>query len=206
MRCSADRETDAWRLTLCLSVPAKLDGIASLKAWPITVSAGNAADTMGLASTTEVPVGSCALASVTGLIAFEATAAAADQQARFVLNLPLEGLPEGRDAAVMRTVISNQDGFLRYLALLLADLGEDPFAVGIEGGKSDWNQFEVAGGHGDLAILEHLVRALAREPERLRAIQGIVDGLREGDEIAAVIPPEFLSLWRSFERALGEKS
>jgi hypothetical protein len=205
VRCASDTEDDAWRLALTSKNPLKLDGIADLRAWPITLSAVHATDVTSLANGGVAEIGACALASVTGLVAFEATASAAKQSIRFVLNLPLENLPEGRDAAVMRTIISNQEGFLRYLALLLADLGEDPFAVGIEGGGGDWGQMAAGSGLGDLALLEHLIRALSREPERLRDIRRVIARLQEGEEADQVIPPEFLALWSSFERALGDE-
>ena len=206
VRCTAAEEADSWRLTLISKSPVDLDGIAELKVWPITVSASQASDATGLASGAEIQVGPCALASVTGFVAFEATAQAAAQRTRFVLNLPIEGLPDGRDAAVMRTIVSNQDGFLRYLALLLADIDEDSLLPGLKDGKIDWSKFCSTHGGGDLAILEHLVRALAREPDRLHSIRRIVEQLRENEDSAAVIPAEFLSLWSSFEHVLGDKS
>ena len=206
VRCTAAEEADSWRLALFSKKHVKLDGIADLKVWPITVSASHATDANGLASGSEIQIGPCALASVTGFVAFEVTAAAANQKTRFVLNLPIEGLPEGRDAAVMKTIVSNQDGFLRYLALLLADLDEDSFLPGIDDATSSWGNFGSTNGGGDLAILEPLVRALAREPERLRDIRRVVDQLQKGEDSAAVIPPEFLALWSSFERALGDES
>ena len=206
VRCTAEDESDAWRLTLCSKNPISLDGIAELKVWPITVSASNGTNATGLSLGHEIQMGPCALASVTGFVAFEATAAAMKQQTRFVLNLSLEGLPEDRDAAVMRTIVSNQDGFLRYLALLLADLGEDSVLPGLDGGKFNWSKLGGKGGNGDMAILEHLVRALAREPDRLRDVERVVKQLKEGKGSGAVIPKEFLSLWSSFERVLGDKS
>jgi hypothetical protein len=205
VRCASAAEDGAWRLLLVSKEPVKLDGIADLKAWPITLSDVHAADVTGLDSGGQEELGGCALASITGLIAFEAVAAAAKKSIRFVLNLPLEGLPQGRDAAVMRTIISNQEGFLRYLALLLADLGEDPFAMGIEGEEASWGSFATGEGVEDLALLEHLVRALSREPERLRQIRRVVKRLNESEEAGDVIPPAFLALWSSFERALGDE-
>jgi hypothetical protein len=204
VRCVADTEGDVWRLVLASKKRVKLLGISSLTAWPITLNASHAATVSGLAAKTEIPLGPCSLVSITGLIAFEATAAAAKQRLRFVLNLPLEGLPDGRDAAVMRSIISNQDGFLRYLALLLAGLGEDPFATGMEGGKGAWAHFNSSNGLGEMALLENLVRALAHEPDRLRNIQRVIERLRGSEDSTDVIPPEFLSLWSSFERVLRE--
>lgn len=205
VRCSREARNDAWNLALRPKVRFDLAGIQSLRAWPITVASAHAVDATELANGSAVPLCSCALASITGLIAFELTSTAADQRARFVLNLPLVGLPEGRDAAIMQTVISNQDGFLRYLALLLSDLGEDPFAPGIEVVGSGWGDFGGTGGSDDIAILEHLVRAFSREPERLRAIQEIIERLRETEE-TGVMPPGFSALWRSFEIAMGKDS
>ena len=58
----------------------------------------------------------------------------AEQTVEFVLRLPLVGMPEGRAAAIMSSMINSSERFLRYLALLLA---EDPTAPGVDMLKRD---------------------------------------------------------------------
>ena len=43
-----------------------------------------------------------------------------------MLNLPVDNMPEGRNAAVLRTIVANREGFLRYLLLLLQDMDDLP--------------------------------------------------------------------------------
>jgi hypothetical protein len=61
------------------------------------------------------------------------------------------------------------------------------------------------GNSGIEALLEDMVRAWSREPERLRDVQRVVERLRgETDENGAVVPPDFDALWAVFEQALQE--
>jgi hypothetical protein len=53
------------------------------------------------------------------------TAPPAPDACRFVLNLPVDGMPEDRRAAVVRTIVENREGFLKYLLFLLSDIDED---------------------------------------------------------------------------------
>ena len=119
-------EAGRWRLRLRAENPIQLDDVASIRAWPITVRDELAAEALCLGTGAVVDLGAFVAASVTGLVGFELRAASADVRLRFALNLPLENPPHEREAAVLRTVLDNREGFLRYLLLLLGDFTEEP--------------------------------------------------------------------------------
>jgi hypothetical protein len=111
-------------------------------------------------------------------------------------------MPEGRDAAVLRTIVANREGFLRYLLLLLQDMDNLPSIgdlVSAMGGK--WN----AGGSLDgLPLLEELTRAYSRNPDRLDSVRKLIEQLGAAPKADDIIPSEFMELWRVFDSMLQE--
>ena len=150
-----------------------------------------------------VDLGAFVAASVTGLVGFELRAASADVRLRFALNLPLENPPHERETAVLRTVLDNREGFLRYLLLLLGDFTEEPDRIKPDGGDGaggDWRPSADA----SLPLLEEMTRAFSRDPARLHEVRRIVERLHASEETSDVVPPDFLVLWEVFSRALEE--
>ena len=193
---------DEWRLELVGTV-GKLEGISSARVWPITVADNRAVDIGPLDAAGRIGLGAFAPASITGLVAVEVRAEVHDLRIRFVLNLPVDGLPEDRDTAVLQTVVRNRDGFLRYLLLLLGDLGYGPPPPGdnSNGSGSTWT----FGGSGNMPLLEELVRAYSREPERLREVGRVVRRLIEGADAQDIVPAEFPETWAVFENAMERR-
>ena len=203
IRCTEEDDKGAWNM--CLSgVVRHLDGIADALAWPITVGHDHAIDVAKLVDGGRIALGTFAPASLTGLVAFKLRAAAYDQQVRFVLNLPIKGLPVARDAAVLETVVHNRDGFRRYLLLLLGELGYGlPTTDGHRSGNgSTWDP----DGPDSMPLLEKLVRAYAREPSRLREVERVVRQLTEGGIKRDIVPREFLKTWDVFQRAMERRN
>jgi hypothetical protein len=111
-------------------------------------------------------------------------------------------MPEGRDAAVLRTIVANREGFLRYLLLLLQDMDNLPSVgdlISAIGGK--WNAGDSLDG---LPLLEELTRAYSRNPDRLDSVRNLVKQLNETSEGHDIIPAEFMDLWRVFDSILQE--
>lgn len=203
---SGEGSSEGWALRLVSREPVALEGLSEMRAWPVTLTDDRAMPLEFEGGRLNTSLGTLALVSLTGFVAFELVApiggTAKTLRTRFVLSLPIEDLPAGREAAVMRTVIANQEGFLRYLALLLAEIEDDPIATS-ERTAIDWTRWLAQGRGEDLALLEPLVRALARSPERLGDVRRVVERIKEGEGVDQdVIPAEFLDLWASFEAAL----
>jgi len=177
-----------------------LEGIVSASAWPITVTRDFAVNILDCAAHDRIRLGEFSASSVTGLIAFEIKTNHPDVTARFVLNLPLTGVPEGRNAAILQTVISNKDGFIRYVLLLLGDDSLSGLDPGNGSGFAKWLA-RLADGE-DVPLLEELTRTYSRHPERLSEISGLVRDLSQGSQ-NAIIPEDFIKLWTVLNRPSG---
>ena len=197
-------EAGRWRLRLQAENPIQLDDVASIWAWPITVRDELATDVLCLATGAKVNLGVYSASSVTGLVGFELRAASADVRLRFALNLTLDNPPHERDAAVLRTVLDNREGFLRYLLLLLGDFTEEPDRPKPEGGDDGDGEWRPSA-DASFPLLEEMTRAFSRNPGRLHEVRRIVERLNSADETSDVVPPDFLALWDVFSRALEEE-
>lgn len=113
----------------------------------------------------------------------------------FTLGARLIGLPEGRDAAVLRAHIANAENFFRYLSLLLGSLGEGSFLESETAGEGQWlRRF----GQGGTSLLEPMIRALVLEGEELGEIDQLLKRLEDPNSGESIVPKEFLALWDSF--------
>ena len=56
-----------------------------------------------------------------------------------------------------------------------------------------------------MPLLEDLVRAYAREPERLREVARVIQRLTEVADRQEIVPADFLETWQVFEKAMGRR-
>jgi hypothetical protein len=126
----------------------------------------------------------------------------------FVIRAELSGAPENRLARILDGMLSNPEAVLRFLRLLLA---MDAFDVIKALGDEPLTSSSQKGGFGESAqapLLESMLRALAREPSRLDAIDQLVSDLTKTEEGAKHLPPGFLAAWepiRGARAVLGRK-
>lgn len=194
---------DIWDLSLESQDRIDLDQIETFRLWPISLVQERGVDATPLAATGEVVVPHCATASVTGFIAFELVSTICSYSVCFVLNVPVDNMPASRESAVLRTIIANREGFLRYLMLLLQDLDTLPTLndlVSAIGG--DWKYSATS--IDALPLLEELTRAYSRNPNRLRSVKKLVEQLSDTAEGREVIPKEFMDLWSIFDSLLKQ--
>ena len=198
-------ESQGWRLELRANDPIEVAPGLRIAAWPITLPRGRKLDCGPLLGGREVVFGPMAVSSITRFIAFEI---ALEQDGpsppaqTFVLRVPAEGLPiDARDEAVVRQVVRNRDGFLRYLMFLLGAFEGLPEVGG--GGAS--LEAGGGGGFGTLPLLEQMTRAFCRDPSRLDSVRRLVEHLRKsgaGEDDEEIVPADFLQLWSTFESAM----
>ncbi|MGI8519434.1 MAG: phospholipase D family protein [Actinomycetota bacterium] len=190
-----DESGDAFRLTLTSehSIPALPKGVG-LRLWPIALKGGRSqpaasgAPLAGSFSALEVE-------HLTPFFAFEIEQSARHARRRFVVNARLVGAPADRKDRILAGLIRSGDDFLLYLRFLLADLSD---AQGLlndvqREGKAEWG---FNGGGGE-ALLEPMVRALARNPSRLDDIARLVDDMSKTSEGKGRIPAAFSEVWES---------
>lgn len=209
VRCeshASDAGGDAlWRLASHADQALELEGVDFVRVWPITRSEQHGVDALEcLRRAVPLEVASLPLADVTRFFAIHLRDESGKAEARFTLGFELEGLPPNRTESVVRSLVGNREAFLRYLRLLLAELS-DPYSAQIAARLAD------APNHSkswaallyDEAVLEDMVRALAKGRDRLAAIRRLVQRLEASSTSeTTALPPEFLRMWNSFAAAL----
>jgi len=141
------------------------------------------------------------MSRLTAFVAFRLRAEDDVDDIRFVLKLPTTGMPEGRVSRILKDLIDTPERFLQFLRALLGGLdGMTDWATGEPGGawQGDWG----AGIHGE-TLLEDLVRAAAREPERLAPIRRLIEDLQASPEGRDIVPPGFMDIWRVVDESVN---
>jgi hypothetical protein len=125
------------------------------------------------------------------------TAELGEESLQRILKIPTRGIPAERDAEVFKTIIKDEDTFLRYVVFLLSDdyllaLLEQQTERG-KTGSSSWS----FSGYDRPVLYENMLKAAARSPEKLREIDEIIQLLDDTD----IVPPEFDRLYTTFLQA-----
>ena len=129
------------------------------------------------------------LETISGFLAFE-LADEEGTQTRFVVPVPLVGVPDHRERFLLRALVGNAERFLRYLlALLEEDWDQTDLRDSVER-VSDDGAAE-ASGPMSLPVLEKLLRTMRRDPGKLAGLHPLVSDLAEDD----ALPPGFAELW-----------
>lgn len=188
-------ETYRLRLT---AAEAPLEALAGVEGavWPI--SRADARRPIGDVFAGGADFGDVSLDRLTSFFGIELTLReeGVTASARFVINAELAGAPANRGDLLLGRLLESQDKVLRYLLLLLAD---DGLAADGSGSISRvLSALDAAGGWNDpwsIPLLESMVRALARNPERLDHVARLVESLRSTEEGAALLPEGLDEIW-----------
>jgi hypothetical protein len=177
-------------------------GEADVVAWPVTIPESHARSANGLDRGEPVHWKGLPASSLTSLVAFSVRVDTGGERAgvRFAINLPCDGFPEDRHARIVQQIITSSDGFFRYLRQLLGDWRHGLLdLVAPEGsgctegrGSSGWSVLL-----GNEMVLEDIIRTASREPERLGAVDRLIDVLMETEEGRKIVPPDFHAIWES---------
>jgi hypothetical protein len=126
----------------------------------------------------------------------------------FLMKMQVK-LPEGRKGKILKSLISSRDNFFKYLNFLLL---ENPYLENNTldlGGKNNGNDNgdAVRGCNTDLPIFEHLLIAASRNPQKLKAVDRLVQRLKDDDQddTAKIVPDEFYDFWNVFKKVAGIK-
>jgi hypothetical protein len=183
------------------------DGVTIL-AWPVLVGEARAQRI-----TTQRPLAIFQDVSLEGLsafIAFKATARDAGEtcEARFLLNIPLAGVPSDREEKLLRSLIKDRGRLIRFLTLLLADDGAVPEGLfGPLPTPTPAPGTDLSEAVPDSAgLFELLVRALDRCPERLDDVEALVREFGSDTEGQKILPEHFEAIWRPIWEARGRIS
>ena len=196
LRIVCSPSDDSWVWTIDGHLEPRIDSV-EIEAWPLTVAADQAS-LLQLPLTWTLPV-----QRLTALVAFCLHVPVdGTEDLRFVLRLPVDGMPEDRMHHLLRSLIDSPERFLAFLRALLGGLDElvdwarDDSG---QGGGADWGI-----GPDNAAMLEDLVRTAARDPSRLEPVRRLIDDMRKTDEGREIVPDDFLCLWNAVQEAVDE--
>ena len=179
--------SEGWAVTYRTTEPMPKPNDATIHCWPLTV-AGNRRQVVPGRSLEERFETS--LENLSGFLAFELTHTDGELS-RFVVPVPLTGVPEQRDRELLRSLIGNAERFFRYLmALLEEDAGESSVINTVE--RISGGDQKEGDGPISLPVLERLLRTMRREPSRLAELHPLVSDLAADD----ALPPGFAELWK----------
>jgi len=184
-----------YTIQLMRDEPLPVPGDMMVRCWPVTFQehfAVSCSSPPGILAT----FNGMTLDAITAFFAFEMTLERADKKAksRFVVKANLEGVPEGRFSYLVRSLLKNRNQVLRMFFMLLAD--QD--IPSVHGGGKSWTP----GGIGDstngapeIPLLESLLRALDRDPEKIDRINALVKDLVASNKGVELLPEGFNDIW-----------
>lgn len=115
----------------------------------------------------------------------------------FVVRAELEGAPNDRLDRLLVQLLRTRGDVLRYMLFLLA--GDDDSIATLRGLTSDRrSDLDLEDGHTlalDVPLVEWMVRALARTPDRITHLSRLVESLRATVEGRELLPPDFDAIW-----------
>jgi hypothetical protein len=125
-----------------------------------------------------------------------------DAEVAFLVVAELIDPPLGRAERVLSSLLTNRADLIRFLLLLLGNI-EDALAgfnSSADGGttEGDW-----LAGLGSQALLEPLVRAYSRDPQRLREIERVMVELNHRADAVSILPEGWDEIWRPIAAALA---
>ena len=147
------------------------------------------------------------LLSLTSLVAFELNIKdkRVSQKMEFVLNLPVEGMPERRNDKIIRAILRDSNGFIQYLRILLIEnqnifLFNHNFSNNYKGGYAN-QQNQIP-----MPLAEELIKALSRNPDKIKNIHDLIKELSKNKDIKEdIIPEEFKEMWKNIWRTYKDQ-
>lgn len=115
-----------------------------------------------------------------------------------VIMITTTGIPEGREAEVIKNVITTKKQFIEYVAFILGDDYVQSFLESkrASGAYDEWDQ-----NNAMPAVYEKMLKTSVSDPDRLGEIQYITKAIQEEE----IIPPEFREMYGVFCNTLGIK-
>ncbi|TMI99580.1 MAG: hypothetical protein E6G97_21950 [Alphaproteobacteria bacterium] len=204
LRFEVAREEKLYRLALRTLAPPSAQINATAIAWPVTLPQSAAQPMAPLFSSNDLVFDNLSSQGLTAFLAVIVTAGRGENavELRFVLKLPLVGVPEDRFENLLHHVLSDQANVLRYLLFLIHHDGlQSGRITDLVTPVLDPAKRRGANSVASIPLLEELSRALATQPELLDGVQSLVADLRKTVEGAALLPRNFDSVWAPIWRA-----
>jgi hypothetical protein len=188
------------------NIPRQVDFLRTTRIYPVTLDKSYAHRFEDLLNERKIVFSSVSVISLTCFFAFEIFVEYKDnkQQSSFVLNLPIEGIPEERDRAILQSIISDRGKFIRYILLLLTEENDPSRMINMMSRYRYGLDDEIVAAARNIPLLEELIRAYSRTPDKLDRINEIVRDLSLSDEKNDILPDGFEEVWNVFRQVLSE--
>jgi len=189
---------DRYEVEVRVPKPPRIRGVTDLaiSVWPVTLPE-NASRAVEVATGASTRFSGASFESLTTFFAFELQAKLNGAQTtdRFVLNLPVEGMPNDRQDRVLRALLKNRSRVLQFLLFLLAD--EADLGAYLTGSAvADRGEAgALAGLFAGTSLLEPLVSALHRDPQKIDRVAKVVEDLAKTSEGQELLPAGFMDIW-----------
>jgi hypothetical protein len=134
---------------------------------------------------------------------FAVKVASGEVEVEFLIAAELVDPPPGRTERVLSGLLANRADLIRFLLLLLGNT-EDALAAFDGDGQDGTSHISLFAGRGSEALLEPLVRTFARNPERLRDVERLVEDLHRCADATSVLPDRWHEVWDPIAAALNE--
>jgi len=151
------------------------------------------------------------LLSLTSLVAFELNIKdkGISQKMEFVLNLPVEGMPERRNDKIIRAILRDSNGFIQYLRILLTE-NQNIFLFNHNFSNNYKGDYANQQNQIPMPLAEELIKALSRNPDKIKNIHDLIKELSKNKDIKEdIIPEEFKemwkNIWRTYKKQYGKR-
>ena len=192
-----EQEQNIFDLLLERENDLEIDSKIKVHCWPITLEYNHSKRPIDIPFSA-LRFSPISLPAITSFIAFsiQAQENGEKMETRFVLNLPLRGLPDNRQEMILRAMLKDRQQFLRYLLMLLQNQSSSDL-LGIISALGGRSLFKDLGGFGSLSfpLLELMLDSLATDPKQIDKVQGLIEDLRKTPEGKELLPDHFDSVW-----------
>ena len=188
------REGDDWQWRLDGAVDGIPDGV-TVQVWPASIEE---AQSRSLDQQRSWPL---PVVWLTAFVAFRLEVGVEEvDDLRFAMRLPASGLPSDRAARILRSFVDSPAKFMQFLRALLGGLEGQSILLPGDGEGNSSVAWEGALGEGTL--LEDMLRAASRDPERLDVVRRLVVDLQRTEDSRTVVPPDLLELWQAIDQTV----
>ncbi|PWN04250.1 hypothetical protein DJ010_00930 [Nocardioides silvaticus] len=193
-----DEDENAYTVRLDLSLPPDPDGFAATTTVKPAAVANAPAQPVG-GDLSWGPVSLHGLAPYL-VVVTEAASNGVEVRRDCVLVCEVSGAPDDRHRRLLRALLARQQDVLRYLMLLLGDLGAEALLDRLAATDDDPEAAGAGGAFGrgfdDLVLVEPLLRAAARGDEALGRAHRLLEDLRDETGQLPQLDEEFQTIWR----------
>jgi hypothetical protein len=143
--------------------------------------------------------------SISSFFAFEiaASAGSARRRASFAANVPLIGAPGDRKSRLLKDMLADPEALVRFLLLLLADDPEDLLEE-FRRGAADAPGSRTSESWLGAPLLEYMLAALRRRPEKLEQLGRVFAELRDASDARSEHLAAIEAVWSPIARVLAE--